>query len=185
MSETSDNRRTGWDLVLGGVLVLVSIVILGHTAVATAVSVVFLGWMIFAAGLLTLVTCLFRIGKEGFWTGLLAGGLLSVLGFVFLRNPGAAALTLTLVAGAMFLSTGIARLAAAVQTPEARVPLVIGGGVSTLLGLMVIFNLFSASLSLLGIILGVQVLFEGVAIMVAGRHEVLERRFESGAPVTG
>ena len=169
MSELTETRRTGWDLVLGALLVVVGFVLLAHAAFATVVSVVFVGWMILAAGLFTLTASLLRIGKQGFWTALLGGGTLSVLGIVFLRNTELAAVTLTLVAGAIFLSTGLARLVAAVQIPEARVPLVIGGGISTLLGLLVLFNLFDTSLVLLGVMLAVETIAEGVAIMVAGR----------------
>ena len=88
---------------------------------------------------------------------------------MFLRHTAAAAVTVTLVAGSLFLVVGIARLAAAFEYPEQRVPMILGGGVSLLLGLVVLFNLFTASYTLLGILLGVQVLAEGIAIMIFGR----------------
>jgi uncharacterized membrane protein HdeD (DUF308 family) len=177
MSDLADKGRTTWDLVLGGLLVVVGIVVLAHAATATVVSVLFIGWMAFAAGTVAVFVSLFNVGRDGFWTGLLGGGLIAVLGLVMIRNTGAAALTLTLVAGAMFLSTGVVRLAAAFQVEEARVPLVLAGGVSTLLGLLILFNLFTASLTLLGVLLGVQLLAEGVAIMAVGRHTMLARGF--------
>ncbi len=173
-------KRTGWDLVLGGLLVVVGVVILGHAVIATAVSVLFIGWFAFVAGLATVGMALFQRGGDGYWTALLGGGLLAVLGFVMLRNPDAAAVTLTLVAGASFLTTGIVRLAAATQFPEARVPLVIGGGAATVLGLIVLLNLFEASLALLGVLLALEVLSEGVAIMVAGRAATSVARAGAG-----
>jgi uncharacterized membrane protein HdeD (DUF308 family) len=177
MSDLADKGRTTWDLVLGGLLVVVGIVVLAHAATATVVSVLFIGWMAFAAGTVAVFVSLFNVGRDGFWTGLLGGGLIAVLGLVMIRNTGAAALTLTLVAGAMFLSTGVVRLAAAFQVEEARVPLVLAGGISTLLGLLILFNLFTASLTLLGVLLGVQLLAEGVAIMAVGRRTMLARGF--------
>lgn len=158
-----------WDLVLGGLMVVGAFIVLGNAVLATVFSVLFAGWTALILGIVGLVIAATRIGKAGFWTGLIGSGLVAVLGLVMVRNPGVAAVSLTLVAGAMFLTTGIARLAAAAQIPEARVALLIGGGVSTLLGLMILFNLFSASLSLLGVLLGIQMLSEGIAIMVAGR----------------
>ncbi len=177
----SMRERTTSDLVIGAVVVLLGLVILGHTAIATTVSVLFLGWLLFAGGVVTLAATLFRIGKDGFWTGAVAGGLLTVLGLVFLRHTSAAAVTLTLVAGAMFLTSGLARLVMAVHVPEARVPLILSGAVSTLLGLLVLFNLFTASLSLLGLLLGLEVLCEGLAIMLVGREGLSRARF--GGPV--
>jgi uncharacterized membrane protein HdeD (DUF308 family) len=161
--------RTALDLALGALLVVVGLVILGHTAIATTLSLMFVGWLLFAVGVTAIAVSLFSIGKDGFWTALLGGGLMTVLGLVFLRHTSAAAVTVTLVAGALFLVVGIARLAAAFEYPEQRVPLLLGGGVSLILGLLVLFNLFTASYKLLGIFLGLEVLAEGLAIMIFGR----------------
>jgi uncharacterized membrane protein HdeD (DUF308 family) len=95
---------------------------------------------------------------------------MTVLGVVFLRHTTAAALTVTLVAGALFAAIGIARLAAAFSFPEQRVSLVFGGVVSLALGLIVLFNLAEATYTLLGILLGIQVVTEGIAIMIFGRE---------------
>ncbi|TIC84163.1 DUF308 domain-containing protein [Nocardioides sp. GY 10127] len=168
--------RTGWDLLLGGLMVLGGVIVLSYATVATVVSVLFTGWTTLILGVVGLVIALTRIGKEGFWTGLLGSGLFTVLGLVMVRNPAVAAVSLTLVAGAMFLTTGIARLAAAVQIKEARVPLIISGGMSTLLGLVILFNLFAASFTLLGVLLGIEMLFEGFAVMIAGRSNLTSAR---------
>ena len=170
MSEvTTRQQRTTRDLVVGGLIAVLGVVILAHAAVATTLSVVFVGWLLFAAGSVTLVAALFLIGKAGFWSGALGGGLLTVVGILFLRNTSAAAVTLTLVVGAMFLASGVGRLVAAAQEREARVPLLVSGAVSTVLGLMVVFNLTTASYALLGLIVGIQTLCEGIAIMLVGR----------------
>jgi len=181
MAESMRGRTTG-DLVVGGLVVLLGLVILGHTATATTVSILFLGWLMLIIGLVALVATLFRIGKEGFWTGAVGGGLMTVLGLVFLRHTGAAAVTLTLVAGSLFLISGLARLVLAVHVPEARVPLILTGAVSTLLGLVVLFNLFTASLTLLGLLLGFEILCEGIAIMLVGREGLVRSR-SVGGPV--
>ena len=181
--ETLGAGRTAGDWILGGLLVLCGLVLLGHAVVATTLSVLFVGWTTFFAGVVTLGFSLVRIGKQGFWTGFLGGGLMAALGLVMVRNPELTAVSLTLVAGAMFLSTGVARLAAAFQDEESRAALIFGGSISTMLGLLVLFNIFSASLALLGVLLGLQVLSEGIAIMVAGRGAVAAARLGSGRPV--
>jgi uncharacterized membrane protein HdeD (DUF308 family) len=180
MSEVTEKGRTGGDLVLGGLLVVLGIIILGDAVVATTLSLLFIGWLLLIGGLVTLAGTLFLIGRDGFWMGAIGGGLMTVLGLVCLRHTDAAAVTLTLVAGAMFLTSGIARLMAATQIPEARVALIISGGVSTVLGLIVLFNLMTISLAFLGIILGIQVLAEGIAIMVVGRHALTTARTPGG-----
>jgi uncharacterized membrane protein HdeD (DUF308 family) len=171
-----ERRRTGWDVVLGVVLVIAALAILGHTVLATVVSVLFLGWMTLFSGIVALVAALFRIGKGGFWSGLLSGGLLTVLGLVFVRNPGVAALTLTLVVGSLFLASGIVRLVAAFENDAYRWVLALGGIVSTGLGLLIVFNLVEATLTLLGVLLGVQALVDGITLILIGRVHVTRRR---------
>jgi uncharacterized membrane protein HdeD (DUF308 family) len=92
-----------------------------------------------------------------------------VLGIVFLRNPATAALTLTLVAGTLFLVGGINRIIASFQQPEYRVPLLIGGTLSAILGLIVLFNLVGATLTLLGVLVGIEALVDGITLLLIGR----------------
>lgn len=175
-------RRTGWDVVIGALLAIGGLVILANAAFATEVSVLFLGWMLLAAGVLALAASFFRIGKGGFWAEALTGGLLGVLGLFILNNTEVATVTLTLLAGTVFLAGGVVRLVVAAGEQAYRVPLIFGGLVSVALGLIVLFNLFEASLVLLGVLLGVQVLVDGVMMMAIGRWHVTET--EAPAAVT-
>jgi uncharacterized membrane protein HdeD (DUF308 family) len=165
-------RRTGWDVVLGGVLLVGGLVILGDAALATTVSVMFIGWLLLVLGLLGLVVAVFQIGKSSFWAVSLTGGLLTVLGLFFLRNTHAAAVTLTLIAGVTFLASGLMRLMMSGQDAASRVPLLIGGVLSTGLGLVVLFNLFDASYVLVGVLLGIQVVVDGLVMVLVGRWHV-------------
>lgn len=174
-------RRTGWDVVLGALLVIGGLVILADAAIATKVSILLIGWVLLIVGVLGLVASLFRIGKGGFWSAALSGGLLTVLGLFFLTNTEAAAVTLTLVAGALFLTSGIVRLVVSAQDKDYRVPLLFGGIVSTALGLIVLFNLFEASFFLIGILLGIQVLVDGITMMLVGRWHTTTTELPVGA----
>ncbi len=167
-----DRRRTGWDVVLGIVMVVGGLVILGNTVIATAVSVLFLGWVTLFCGIMALVSALFRIGRSGFWSAALSGGLLTVLGLFVLRYPAEAAITLTLMAGVVFLASGISRFMASYEMPQARWILIVSGVISVLLGLWVLFNLTVATFTLLGILLGVEVVVDGLTILLTGRLRV-------------
>src|SRR5450759_2193156 len=74
------------------------------TALMTVVSVRFLGWAALIVGIAELLSALFRLRAGHFWSTALGGALLAVLGVLILRNTLAAALTLTLAAGALFLA---------------------------------------------------------------------------------
>lgn len=169
MTQTVGRQRSVLDVVLGALMVVAAVVILGHAVLATAVSVLLVAWVCLLSGVVAIVAALFRVGKGGFWSAALSGGLLLVLGLVFLRNPAATALTLTLIAGSMFLAIGITRLVAAVESATYRWVLVASGLVSTVLGLVVVLNVVEATLTLLGVLVGVQTLVDGLSLMVFGR----------------
>src|SRR3954453_18925443 len=127
MTKNSARLTTG-GLVLGGAVVLLGLVVLANTVFATTLSLKFLGWLLLVGGVITLAAAVFLIGRHDFWVGALSGGLMTVLGLVLLRHTSAAAVTLTLVAGAMFLASGIARLVAAFQAAEGGLGRLIAGG---------------------------------------------------------
>lgn len=175
---TVERRRTGWDIALGLLLIVIAFVVLGHAVIATVVSVLFLGWMLLIGGLVLLVASFFRIRSGGFWSAALGGSILAVLGVVMLRNTGAAVVTLTLVTGALIFAEGLVRLISAFQRHEGvdRWMLVFSGAISVILGLFVLFNLWEASFVLLGILLGVQALLDGITLIAVGRIRVTETR---------
>lgn len=162
-------RRTGWDVVLGIVVIVAGLVVLGDVVLATTVSVLFIGWMAVIGGVVMLVGAFMRIGKGGFWAVALGGGLLLALGMILVRRPSVGAVTLTLIAGTVFLVGGITRIFAAVESTVHRGMLLFSGIVSAILGLIIFFNVWAASLTLLGILLGIQALTEGISLVLFGR----------------
>lgn len=173
---TVERRRTGWDIALGLLLIVLAFVVLGHAVIATAVSVLFLGWMMLIGGVVLLIASFFRIRSGGFWSAALGGSILAVLGIVLLRNTAAAIITLTLVTGALIFAEGLVRVVSAFQRHEGadRWLLVVSGAISLILGLIVLFNLYEASFVLLGVLLGVQALLDGITLIAVGRLRVTE-----------
>jgi uncharacterized membrane protein HdeD (DUF308 family) len=169
-------RRTGWDVVMGILVIIAGLIVLGDVVIATTVSVLFIGWMAIIGGVVALVGAFMRIGKGGFWPVALGGALLLALGLLLVRRPGVGAVTLTLIAGGVFLVGGITRIFAAVESAADRGMLLFSGIVSTVLGLIVFFNFWEASLTLLGILLGIQALTEGITLLLFGRLHVDAQR---------
>ena len=106
--------------------------------------------------------------REGSRRHAVGSGVLLVLGLMCLRNVEAAAVTLTLVAGALFLLTGLVRVIAAVAGDGHRLGLLVGGGIGIVLGLAVLLNLFTASYALLGVLIGIQTVGEGLTMILVG-----------------
>ncbi|MCD2195227.1 DUF308 domain-containing protein [Actinomycetospora endophytica] len=169
MTMNGAGRRSGWDIVLGIVLVVVGLLVLANAALATVVSIFFIGWAAVIGGIVLLVQAVVRRKEGSVWSMIVGGAVLLVLGIFVLRNPAAGLVTLTLVAGALFLVVGVTRIAMSGAVPEGRWIVVTSGVISVLLGLLVLLNLTTASVLLLGILLGVQTLLEGVTVLVARR----------------
>jgi uncharacterized membrane protein HdeD (DUF308 family) len=174
-------RRTAGDVLVGVLLIGGGVLILGNVAMATVISVFLLGWMAVISGASLLAAALWRSRAGGFWSTALGGAGLLVLGVVILRNPLIGALTFALLAGSLFLTTGLVRIFASGQFGRDRWLLIVTGLVSLGMGFFVLSNLVTATLSLVGVLLGVETLIEGVTLLVAGR--VRSPRQSSAAPV--
>lgn len=179
-----ERRRTGWDIFVGALLVIGGLIVLGNAVLATAISVYLIGWMALVAGVVLFVGALFRIRSGGFWSAALGGAILAVLGLFILRNPLVGAATLTLIAGSLFFVSGLTRVLVAFQIVGARAPLIVSGLASIVLGLIVLLNMATATLTLLGVLLGVQTLLEGLTVLAFGRWRPVEPEVEAGEPLT-
>ncbi|GEL22702.1 hypothetical protein PSU4_16560 [Pseudonocardia sulfidoxydans NBRC 16205] len=162
-------RRSVWEIVLAVLLILGGAFLLSNAVMATLLSILLIGWTILVGGVLLVVRAIMRRESASvFWSALLGGAILAVLGLVVLRNPVVGAATLTLLAGAMFLVVGGVRIVLAIQVPGHRILLGISGLVSLVMGLIVLLNFTAATLTLLGILLGIQMLSEGIVLLLAG-----------------
>lgn len=166
---TASAKRTAWDVILGIVLVLGGLFLLGNAVFATAISVFVIGWTTMLSGVVLLAASFFRIKTGGFWSAVLGGAILAVIGLFILRNPVVGAVALTLGAGVTFFVSGLTRMAWAFGAESGRLLLILSGLVSLGLGFFVLFNLGAATLTLLGTLLGIQTLLEGLNLMMIGR----------------
>jgi len=162
-------RRTGWDIAIGLILLLTGVLMLGDVVLASVISVLFLGWTLVIGGAVGVIMSLRLIGHGRFWIGMVGGVLALVSGVVFLRHPDAALLALSLAIGSIMLVIGITRLVAAVQHPEARWVMVLSGVLSLVFGLLILSQWPTSALWLIGTLLGVQLILDGVGLLMVGR----------------
>jgi membrane protein HdeD len=167
------SSHTWKDVVIGGILVGTGVIVLGDVVVASVVSVLFVGWTLVIGGAVGIGASLWRIGHGGFWIGMLGGILALIAGVVFLRNPGAALVALSLAIGAVMLINGITRLAAAVQHPDARLALAFSGVLSLILGILILSQWPTSALWLIGTLLGIQLIVDGATMILIGRPRLL------------
>lgn len=170
--ETRSRRPSGWDIALGVLLVLASLFLLANAVFATVLSVFLIAWTALIGGVVMVIHAIVNRKSESVWLGVISGVILAVLGVVMLANPGIGIVALTMLAGAGFLASGIIRLILATSVPSGRGWLIFGGVVALLLGLFVLLNFAEATFTLLGILVGVTMLVDGITMLAGGRTTV-------------
>jgi uncharacterized membrane protein HdeD (DUF308 family) len=171
-----DSLRTlrakwGWIVALGVIFMIAGVIALGSVVMATVSAVWVVGIMMIMAGVAEIIAA-FSVkgwGKAIFW-GLL-GALYVAAGIIAFENPLLAAAVLTLFLGIALMAGGIVRMFLAWHMREAGKPwgwVVVSGIISLLLGLMIIAKWPYSSVYVLGIFLGIDLIFIGSSWFTIG-----------------
>jgi len=155
---------SGVVLIIGGVLA----VFLPFAATLAAVLIV--GWTLILAGVLHIVEA-FRNAEDRMWNaGFGIVGLL--LGASFVINPFAGMLSLTIVLGVLFGSAGSMQLYMAYKRrkTDSVWPLAVSGVLSIGLAILIAMNLFTAAVTVPGILLAIELISTGVGLLLLKPH---------------
>ncbi len=158
-------RKWGWIVALGVIYLITGVVALGSVFMATVVSVLVVGIMMLISGFAQVINA-FQVKTWGkFLLWLLLGVLYIVAGFVTFENPLLAAAALTLILGASLIASGIMRIALAfnIRRGTPWIWVAVSGGVTLLLGLIILVHWPVNSLYILGLFLGIDLIFAGAS----------------------
>lgn len=162
---------SGWILGVGVALILLGVLALSSLTVATFATVAMVGVAMLLAGVVE-VAHGFRqrgTGRAAFWV--LLGLLYIACGVLVLKNPVLAAGALTLMLGAALAASGIVRIALAFQVRQVTRAwgwLAASGAATILLGLVILLHWPASSLTLLGLLLGLDLLVAGFGWVQVG-----------------
>lgn len=184
---TSDPiERVGRGLRLVSGFYGILMIILGIAALAlpvftTLATVLVIGICLIAGGAVGLVASLTEKSGNGRWLNVLWALLALGLGIWMVAQPGVGAVSLTLLLGAVFVVRGVTGIMLALdrQYASARLWLGLGGTLSLILGLIVLFNLLEMAGLTIGTIVGVDFLVTGVTFLLAS---MMAGRGGSGVP---
>lgn len=166
------NLKEHWQLfVIQGIL----LVILGALAIAVPVIAsvavaAFVGWLLFFAGAFRAFSLIRAPHAPGYWSTLLLSILTAILGLIIALFPLQGAITLTMVLTAYFIVHGISSfmLAFSIKGHTGRwVLLFVGGIIDLALAALVIAGWPSTSVFILGLYVGINLLFTGFALIFA------------------
>lgn len=172
--------RRGWGtfVAMGVLFALLGVAGLVFVGLATLVTVIFVGWFFAIAGFAGVAHAIVRKGWCGFVPDLLAGLVTGIAGVFIILHPAEGASVLTIVIGAMFLVGGIFRLGAgvAMKNPYAGW-FIFHGIISLLLGLMILVEWPYTALWVIGTLVSIDLLMDGLRLVSFGLA------VKNGAPV--
>ena len=163
-------RNWGWFVGLGALFVVAGLLALGNLMAGTLVSVLFIGAMMTVAGIAHIIHA-FQVrdwGSFTFW--LLTGILYAAAGLLIAYNPVLGASVFTLFIGFALILSGVTRIIVAfgMRDHQGWGWMLAAGIVTLLLGLMIAAHWPTDSLWVLGMFLGIDLLFTGVALVSWG-----------------
>ncbi len=156
-----------WWMIGGVILIVGGVVALANPFAATFAAEQIAGWIFLLAGIVWLVSTFQAEGMGSKIWSFLAGAALTWLGISLLANPLAGIVSLTVMVALIFLATGVLKVLisfAARGTPFFWV-LMISGLVSVLLAILVFANFPESAAVLLGLLLAIELLSDGVSMV--------------------
>jgi uncharacterized membrane protein HdeD (DUF308 family) len=159
-------RHSIWYLVQSGLMVLAGILALVYPVISSVALVLFLGWLLIFSGVLQGISLIDARYVPHFWLQLVSVVLSVIVGILFLRNPGAGLLTLTLLLIVFFMVEGISKIIFSLTIrPFPNWGWVLASGiVGILLSLYLWANTPVTAVWLLGVLLGIALISEGAAL---------------------
>jgi len=162
--------KSGWIVALGIVYLIAGFIALGSVVSATVATVFVVGIMMIISGVAEVISA-FQLKSWGkFILWVLLGLLYIFAGFVTFENPLLAAAVLTLALGACLVASGIMRivLAFSMKGGSPWMLVALSGLITLVLGIIILAHWPVASLYILGIFLGVDLVFAGVSWIFLG-----------------
>jgi uncharacterized membrane protein HdeD (DUF308 family) len=172
-------RNRGWILTAGCLAILLGLIAIAYTVLATLVSVIFLGALLIVAGVLEAGYAL-RHHQHGMHLFLYMFEALCALvaGLLLLRSPERGAIVITLLLATYFVIVGIFRIVTALALQYPNWGWAVFNGIITLaLGIIVWGGWPISGFWVLGLFIGINLLFSGWAqVMLA--LALRDHRFE-------
>lgn len=156
-----------WLAVLGVISLIGGLLALANPFAATVAANTLAAWTFMFFGAVQIVQA-FRVrGWPGFLWSLLFGVLTFVVGLSLLINPGAGILSLTVLVAILFIVVGVVKLmyAASLRPMAQWVWALVSGLLSIVLGVMIFANFPYSAATILGILLAVELLSNGVFML--------------------
>jgi uncharacterized membrane protein HdeD (DUF308 family) len=154
-------------------------VILGMLAIfvplfATITVTIILGWIFLASGIMGLITTLRARQAPGFWWSLVSALIAIAVGVILLAEPVTGAVSLTLVLIVFFVVEGVATIMYALEHRRELSGrwewMLVSGFIDLILAGIIFAGLPGTAAWALGLLVGINMVFGGVALVAIALH---------------
>lgn len=167
---TAFGKNWGWFLLWGIALVILGIIAIGATMMTTLVTVLFIGFLLLIGGIVIIIDTFsfWWHNWSGFFLHLLIGIIYIAVAVMLINNPLIASVTLTLFLGIFYLIAGIFRIiySMSIRSPRWGWSL-FNAIISLLLGILILSSWPISGLYIIGLFVGIDLLFTGWAYIMA------------------
>jgi uncharacterized membrane protein HdeD (DUF308 family) len=175
-------RARNWLTAAGALAIVAGIVAIAVPAIASVTTTLFVGWVLMFAGIAMGVHAFSRRSRGRVSLELLNAALAFLVGFLLVLFPHSGTLTLTFLLAVWFFATGTMLLLGATQLRG--LPgvgwMALNGGLSILLGILIVADLPSSADWAIGLLVGLNLLFWGIRALFAAY--LLDRTLKSAGP---
>ena len=168
--------REHWVLFLieGIVLVVLGLLAIIIPPIATIAVTIFLGWLFLISGIVGLVTTFWARHAPGFWWSLLSAVLAIAAGIVLLAWPISGAVSLTLLLIVFFTIEGVLSIMYALEHKKELSGrwgwMLTSGIIDLVLAAIILAGLPGTAAWALGLLVGINMLFGGTAMIAMAMH---------------
>ena len=161
-------------LVEGIALLVLGLIAVALPPLATVATTIVIGWLFLVSGVMGLIATFWMRKAPGFWWSLISAIVGIAVGTVLLASPLRAALSLTIVLVAFFIIEGVASIMFALDHRRELSGrwgwMLASGVVDLILGAMIFGGLPSTAAWAIGLLVGINMLFGGSALIAMALH---------------
>jgi uncharacterized membrane protein HdeD (DUF308 family) len=162
-------KKWGWFVALGILLIVLGATAIGSSVFMTLATMALVGWLMIVGGIVQAIHAFTCKAWGGFFVDLLTGLLYTVTGFLVVANPGATAVALTLLIAMLLIFGGIFRIVVALVIRFQNWGwLLLHGAINLLLGISIWQNWPLSGLWVIGLFVGIDMIFNGWSLVMLG-----------------
>jgi uncharacterized membrane protein HdeD (DUF308 family) len=165
--EVKTALRKGWSafVAMAVILILLGVAAIALPVVASVAVVWVLGVVLLVGGIVRIAHALAARHVGGFWGRLLSGVVMGAVGIGLLAAPGAGMVVITFLLAAVFIISGVFKLAASSQFDQQGL-LIFDGVISLILGILILVPWPGDSDWVLGLLVGIELIFTGMTMFM-------------------